>query len=326
MIWILAGVALIAILLLLSGFFSGSEMAFVSVNRALVRRKANNGNENAQILDKLLEEPNKVISSIVVGNNLVNIFASVIAGSITTFFFGNIGIGIATALMTLLIVVFSEVTPKSLGIRNEEFLLKIAKPLELVTKIFSPLSVFLVHLSETLTRLVGKRTKKARVTEEGIKAMVELGAEEGAIEEDEKEKVSEMLDFDDTRVKEVVIPKGKMVAFKETDSIQKVIDKSMETGFSRFPVYRENIDKITGMVHVKDSFRVDDYSLPVKKIKRKIPKVSPQVMINDVLEEMKKRKTHIAIVRSRNKKTLGIVTMEDLIEEIFGEIVDEHDE
>ncbi len=325
MIWIIIGIVIIIFLVFMSAFFSGAEMAFVSVNRALVRERAKKKNSHATILDSLLQKPDNVVSAIVVGNNLVNILASIIAGAIATKVFGDIGIGIATAVMTLVIVIFAEVTPKALCMRNEKLALKVAKPLFIITKIFHPLAIFLTYLSNSLIKVIGVERRKTVVTEEEIRAMLELGEEEGTIKKDEKEMVTEILDFDDTKVWEVYVPRENMVCLHEDDSIERLIKKSIETGFSRFPVYRDNIDDIVGMVHVKDTLAVKNKKIPVKEIMRDILKIRAGMKADDVLREMQKRKIHIAILQGEDGKTLGLVTMEDLIEEVFGEIADEYD-
>ncbi|RLF26587.1 MAG: hypothetical protein DRN05_06795, partial [Thermoplasmata archaeon] len=150
MLWIIVGIAVIVFLVFLSAFFSCSEMAFVSINRAVVRDKASRGDRRARILDELLQNPDNVISAIVIGNNLVNIFAAIIAGAVATEVFGNIGIGIATFVMLLVVIIFSEVTPKSLGIRNEELALRVARSLSVITKVFHPLVVLVMSVSNFL--------------------------------------------------------------------------------------------------------------------------------------------------------------------------------
>ncbi|UCD03886.1 MAG: HlyC/CorC family transporter [Candidatus Woesearchaeota archaeon] len=325
MILLIIGLVLIIVLILLSAFFSGAEMAFVSVNRALIRKKARRGNKNAKIIDKLFEKPKRVVNSIVVGNNVVNILASIIAGAIATEYFGNIGIGIATAIMTFMVVIFAEVTPKALGIKNERFLLKIAKPLYILTTIVYPFAIFLVHISNSLLSVIGKKNQVSEVTEEEIKAIVELGAEEGALEKDEMELVSEALDFDDTHALEIHVPRKNIISLRESDTINNLIRTSIKTGFSRFPIYRGNIDNITGMVHVKDTLNVENKRAPLFKIKRDILKIKSGTRADDILQKMRKAKKHLAVIQSDTGKTLGIITMEDLIEELFGEIIDEHD-
>lgn len=325
MIWIILGTLTIIFLILVSAFFSSSEMAFVSINKAIVIDKARKGNKKAKILEKLLENPDNVISAIVIGNNLVNIFASILAGVIATNVFGNIGIGIATVIMMLLVLIFSESTPKAFGIKNEKLALNVARSLSFVTKLFHPLVVMLNYISNGIISIIGGKEKDNGVTEHEIMAMMRLGEEEGTIEKDEREMVNDVFEFDETRAYEIFTPKDKVEFIHEDDSIDDLVKKSIKTGFSRFPAYRKDLDDVVGMVHVKDSLIVMDKSIPVKKIMRKILRINSSMKADDVLREMKRYKTHLALLQDSKGKLLGLVSMEDLIEEIFGEISDEHD-
>ena len=326
MAWIVVGVLIIVFLIFLSAFFSSSEMAFISINRAVVIDKARKGDKKAKILEKLLKKPDNVISAVVIGNNLVNIFASILAGAIVTEVFGNIGIGIATVIMFFLVIVFCEAAPKALGIKNEKLALKVARPLYTITKVFHPLVVGLNAISNGLLSLIGGKNKRNRaITEHEIMAMMRLGEEEGSIEKDEREMVNDVFEFDETVADEVDKPKHKIEFIHKDDTIEELITKSIRTGYSRFPVYRNNFDDVVGMVHVKDSLSLNDKSLPVKKIMRKILKVDSDMKADDVLREMKRTKIHLALLQDKKGKTIGLVSMEDLIEEIFGEISDEHD-
>jgi len=322
MIWLI--VLAITILIFLSAFFASAEMAFVSVDRVRLREEVLKGNRNAKLLEELLEKGDEVVSAIVVGNNLVNITASILAGALATHLFGNAGVGVATAIMTLVIIIFGEATPKAYGRDNYKFAIKVAKYLAFVRKIFYPLASAFTGLSEAILKFVGREKRKEVVTEKEIKVMLDLGVEQGTIEKDEKELVEEVFDFDETKAIEVYVPKEEMVCLHENDKVKDLIKKAVETGYSRFPVYRENIDDIVGMVHVKDALMKDE-NTPIKEIMRDILKITPNMKIDDVLREMQKRKVHMAVLQTKDGKTLGIVTLEDLIEEIFGEIRDEHD-
>lgn len=324
MIWILVTI-LIIILIFLSAFFASAEMAFVSSDKITIEERASNGDRNAKILKKLLENPNEVISAIVVGNNIVNVSASILAGSLAIHIFGSAGVGIALAIMTLLIIIFGEATPKSFGINNTSFAIKIAKYLMLTRKIFYPIAKGFTYISNIIVSAMGKKEDmRAIVTENEIKAMLDQGVKYGTIEKDEKELVEEVFDFDETRAIEVSVPKEKIVCLHENDTVETLIKKAVETGYSRFPVYRESIDDIVGMVHVKDALMKDKNSR-IGEIMRDILKINPSMKIDEILREMQKRKIHMAIIQSKDGKTIGIVTLEDLIEELFGEIVDEHD-
>ncbi|MEA3458020.1 MAG: CBS domain-containing protein, partial [Candidatus Thermoplasmatota archaeon] len=182
------------------------------------------------------------------------------------------------------------------------------------------------YVSAGLLSLTGRNDKKNDdVTEDEIMAMMRLGEEEGTIEKDERDMVEDVFEFDETIVDEVDMPKHKVVFIHENDTIEKLIEKAVKTGFSRFPVYRKNFDDIVGMVHIKDSLSIKDTSLTVKSIMRDVLKIDPDMKADDVFRKMKRSKTHLALLLDKYGKTIGLVSMEDLIEEIFGEISDEHD-
>ncbi|RLF28706.1 MAG: hypothetical protein DRN05_03430 [Thermoplasmata archaeon] len=183
-----------------------------------------------------------------------------------------------------------------------------------------------MSVSNFLTDLVGGREhRKNVVTEEEIMAMMRLGEAEGTIQRDETEMVNDVFEFDETRAYEIYTPKEKIVFLHENDTVEDLIKKSIETGFSRFPVYKKDLDDVVGMVHVKDSLIVKDSNLPVKSIMRDILRIDSGMKVDDVLREMKRSKTHLALLYDKKGRVLGLVSMEDLIEEIFGEISDEHD-
>ena len=325
MIWITVGIITIILLIIVSAFFSSSEMAFVSINKAVIVDLARKGDKKAKILEKLYDNPDNVVSAIVIGNNLVNIFASILSGVIATLYFGNIGIGIATIVMMVLVLVFSEATPKAFGIKNEKLALKFARPLYFVTKLFHPLVVLLNYTSNGIISMIGGKEPENGVTEHEIMAMMRLGEEEGTIETDEREMVNDVFEFDETRAYEIFTPRDKVEFIHVDETVKNLVKKSIKTGFSRFPAYNKDLDDIVGMVHVKDSLIIQDDSLPVKNIMRKILKIDSSMKADDVLREMKRYKTHLALLQDHKGNTLGLVSMEDLVEEIFGEISDEHD-
>jgi putative hemolysin len=259
MLWVSIGIIVVICLVLISAFFSSAEMAFVSINRAVVKEKAKDGGKHAIMLDRLLQNPENVISAIVIGNNLVNILATIIAGTIAIMIFSNIGIGIATVLMILLVIIFGESTPKSFGIRNTRFALRIARPLVFITKIFHLLVLLLTSISNGLIRLVGGKVRsQSIITEKEIMAMIRLGEVEGTIARDEREMVEGVFKFDETNASEVYTPIENVVFLQENDTIADLFQKSIQTGFSRFSVFRNNLDDIVGMVHVKDSLAVTE--------------------------------------------------------------------
>jgi len=326
MIWIISGLVVVFLLVILSALFSSAEIAFISVNRAFITNKVMEGNKKAQILEQLLKNPANVISAIIIGNNLVNISASILAGGIVSHLSGNIGIGIATIIMFFILLIFGEAIPKAFGLQNEKFSLKIARFLLFITNLFHPLVLLLTGLTKKVNKFLGKSEKKGHhITEQEILAMMKLGEAEGTIEKDEREMVREVFEFDETLVQEILTPKTKIVFIQENAPIKELIEKSIKNGFSRFPVFKKDHDEIVGMVHVKDTLVIENKNLPVKIIVRPILKINYHTKADDVLREMKRKKIHLALLQDRDGKTLGLVSMEDLIEEIFGEISDEHD-
>ncbi len=253
MIWIII-IFITGLLIFFSSFFAAAEMAFVSVDRIKVNKRASSGEKNAVIIEKLLKKPGEIISSIVICNNLVNITASILAGVVAASLFGNIGVGIATAVMTLLVVVFGEAIPKAYGIHNEKFAFKVARSLMFLTVVFSPISRGLSWLSNVFLRILGKEVvKKALITEEEIKIMLDLGVQEGTIKRDEKHMLNEIFDFDDTETREVLIPIKKVYFIHQDNTLRQLKKRAVETGHSRFPVYGKNKKDIVGIAHVKDA-------------------------------------------------------------------------
>jgi CBS domain containing-hemolysin-like protein len=322
--WIIV-IVIVSILISISAFFSAAEMAFISSRRIRVKKAIEEGNKKAILLESLMKHQDEVVSTIVVCNNLVNICASIIVGYFTTEYFGDIGIGIATGFMTLIVVVFAEAIPKSYGISNYKFAFKSARALQIITIIFSPLSKSLAWFTNIFLRMIGKEKKKrALITEDEIKAMLSIGIEDGTIDKDEKRLIEEIFDFDSTKAKEIYIQLKDIVSISEHDTVKKLKEITVKSGHSRYPVYRNNKDDIVGIVHIKDGLLKDDDTL-IHDIMRKIITISPGTRLDTVFGKMQKQKFHMALVKGKDGKFLGIVTLEDLLEEIFGEIHDEHD-
>ncbi len=303
-------------LLFLSGFFSSSEMAFVSVNKTRILK-----NKKTKFLKKLYTRSEDVINTILLLNNFVNILISTLSGVLAVEIFGSIGIGIATFLLTFLIIIFGESIPKSYGMENEKYLLRVAKILYYLTLVFSPVARFLTYLSHLLVNTIKVR-KREPITEEEIKYFLKLGIKDGTIKSDERKLVERVFNFDETKVSKIYTPKRKVVHVRDYDTKEKVIKKTIKSGLSRFPVYDKNKNLI-GFIHIKDVLSLNDGE-KIKKRVRKILTISENEKIDDVLRKMQKNMVHIAAVK-RKGKYIGIVTIEDIIEKLFGSIKDEHD-
>lgn len=325
-------IILLVVLLMLSAFFSMSETALMSVSKIRIRYMVDEGQKGAKLLQKLIENPSKLLGAILIGNNVVNIGASAIATSLATKIIGGeSGVAIATGAMTVLVLIFGEITPKSVAKQNaEKVSLAICKPINLLVIILKPFVIIFTSISSLFIRILGGDPKETEpfITEEELKTMVDVSEEEGVLEDVEKEMIFNVFDFVDAQVKDVMIQRVDIIAIDKDATYEEVKDVIREEQFSRIPVYDDTIDNIVGILNVKDlilkdnieeNFNVLDYTrepfytFEFKKIK-------------EVLNEMKKSRNHLAIVLDEYGGTVGIITIEDLIEEIFGDIEDEYDE
>jgi CBS domain containing-hemolysin-like protein len=315
-------------LLLLSAFFSSSETAFLSSKRIRIRHLAEEGDKRAKVVQKMMKEPEKVVAAIVIGNNIVNVAASAVATSVALSLFGNEGLGIAIGVMTFLILVVGEITPKGFAVKNaEQLALSFARPLYIVTRVLSPVATALNSIARGFSRLVGGNIDKNLLLEgEEFKTLLTMAHEEGSLEEDERERLRNVYEFSDIIAREVMTPRTDVVCVDVAASLEEVRDLIVQTGFSRIPVYEENVDHIVGILYAKDLLQYlpgNDYKLV--DIMRDPYPIPDTKKVDELLEEMQKRKVHLAIVVDEWGGTAGIVTIEDLIEEIVGEIFDEYD-
>ncbi|MGM0602328.1 MAG: hemolysin family protein [Bacillota bacterium] len=319
---------ILAALLFFSAFFSGSETAFMAVNRIKIKERVQRGDDKASRVDKLLNNQTKLLTTILIGNNLVNIAASSIATALAIRLFGNKGIGIATGAVTLLILVFGEITPKALGNNKSVKYTETAAPfLFYMGKLLAP---FIYLFTKIVKIFVGDKDliSSAFLSEEEIRRFVEVSHREGIIKETEQEMIQSVFEFDDTLVKEIMIPRTDMVCIEKSAGLEELIGLAVEKGHSRIPVFEESIDNIIGLIYIKDLLElllekekevsIEDFVKPIYFI----PEGKP---INQLLSEMKKRKEHMAVVIDEYGGTAGLITIEDLLEEIVGDIQDEFD-
>jgi CBS domain containing-hemolysin-like protein len=324
MIFTIGMIILIIFLIFLSSFFAAAEMSFVSLEKIDILKEIEKEDKKSKTIEKLYNKPNETVSAIVVSNNLVNISASILAGVISTNYFGDVGIGIATAVMTFLVVVFGESIPKAYGINNHRFFLLSVRYINFIRFIFYPAAFGLSIVSNSFILLLGKeKREKAVVTEDEIKSMLKIGVKEGSIKKDERQMVEEIFDFDETKAIEIYTPFHKIIGINEDETIQDLKKLVVKTGHSRFPVFNHR-KEIIGIVHLKDGL-LKDKTTQVSSIMKSVLKITPNMKVDNVLRKMQKKKTHMAVLEHKKGKSLGLVTMEDLIEEIFGDIKDEHD-
>lgn len=318
------------VLILFSGFFSGSEMAFASVNKVRLMNMHQNGNKRAGKVLKLSENFDKILSTILVGNNIVNIAST----SLATLFFGSIIVGdvglattVSTIVMTVVVLIFGEITPKMLAKEKPEaFAITFYPLLRLFMIILYPINAVFGGL-KWLLRKMFKIKKTSTVTEDELITIVETAEEEGELEEHESQLIRSAIEFEDLDVRDVMIPRVNVIAVEEKADMEAIYSKFVEHGFSRMPVYSETIDAVVGVIHEKDFFAcLHDGGKDISGIIQSSVVVSASMKISTVLRMLQKAKVHMAIVIDEFGGTEGIVTLEDILEELVGEIYDEHDE
>jgi Mg2+/Co2+ transporter CorB len=329
--WITIEILTITVLIVFSAFFSMSETALMSVNKIRVRHLSETGNKHAKVLIKLLENPESFITAILIGNNIVNISASVLATDAALGFFGETGLAIATGIMTLFILVFGEIFPKTLASRNaENIALIVAGPITTIIKIFRPIVWFLTTIINFLIVLFGgkERVKHPFVTEEMIEMMLKVGEKEGTIEKHEREIISNVFDFTDEKAHGIMTTRDQIVSIDESETLDNALSIINKSGHSRIPVYRNDFDNIMGMIYAKDllKFRTQDLSrIKVMQILRPLLIVKAGRDISSILRELQQKKMNLAIVIDNNMRVMGLVSIEDILEELVGEIFDESD-
>jgi putative hemolysin len=329
--WITIEIIIISVLIVFSAFFSLSETALLSVGKIRIRHLSETGNKNAKIVSRLLENPEQFLTAILVGNNIVNISASVLATDAALRFFGQSGIAIATGVMTLFILIFGEIFPKTLASRNAEYIaMHIANPIVIFIDILRPVVWFFTMIVNFLIGLTGgkERVKHPFVTEEMIKMMVKVGEKEGTIEKHERELIHKVFEFTNGKAHGVMTPREKIVCIEESETLDKALDLINKSGHSRLPVYRGDFDNIVGMIYAKDLLKFRDYELgkiKVFQVLRPLLVVKAGREISVILKELQQKKMNISIVVDNNMKVIGLVSIEDILEELVGEIYDEYD-
>jgi putative hemolysin len=311
------------VLLLLSGFFSSAETALFSISKAKAIHLAKEKGPANKLIKKMKADPHRLLTTILIGNNLVNIGASAIATAITIDLFASHAIGIATGVMTFLILIFGEIFPKSIATRNNILIARLVIfPLYWLSILFTPLIVFL----NFIPKLTGKIHKKPIVTEEELMTFVEVVEEEGGIEEEEKALIENIFEFDDTNASEIMAPRADMFVIDVNEELK--LEEIVKSGFTRIPVIEGDIDHVVGILNIKDLLMhqaTSNEAIDVRKIMREPYFVPENKKLDNLLQQFKKRKQHMAIVVDEHGGISGLITLEDALEEIVGEIIDETD-
>lgn len=321
---------LILLLLALSAFFSASETAFSTVNTLRIRNMAEDGNERARTAVKILDSFDRMLSTILIGNNLVNIALSAEITVLATALFGSAGVAIATGIATLLVLTFGEIMPKSFAKEySERLVLAVAPVLRICIFLLYPFSSFFIWLRGLfLKERAGEDAKAPTITEKELIYMLDAIEEEGVLEEQEKDLVQSALEFDETTVQEILTPRVSLFALDVDEEPADILREVTEEKYSRVPVYQDTIDNIIGIVQSRAILEraVSGQEICLRELMTDVMFVHRTMKISKLLTDFQRGKTHMAVVIDDYGGTLGIVTMEDLLEELVGDIWDEDEE
>lgn len=319
---------IISILILCYSFFSASETSFSSLNKIKIKALANAGNKRAEKTYELTENFSKLLTTILIGNTIVNVVSASLATVLFTNLFGAQGVTVSSVIMTLMIMIIGEIVPKNIAkFIPEKFAMASTPILSFLVWIFTPLTFVFKFLEDLIAKFFGNRSETYS-TDEFI-TMVEEANEDGDIEDHEADLITNALEFNDLDVGEILTPRIDVIAIDIDDyTIEEIELKYRDSGFSRLPVYKETIDNIIGVLIEKDFYYHLFYekSVDIKSILKEVIYTSPQVKISSLLKQFQTSKNHMAIVVDEYGGTEGIITMEDILEELVGEIYDEHDE
>lgn len=317
--------------LVLIALLSVAEVAFIAVNRIRLRHLAEKGSRSAETAQKIREQHDRLFSAVILSGNLFTILATSVGTALAINIFSGNGIIIATIVMTFLTVIFGELTPKTFAVTHaEKIVLIMAKPLDIYMKLISPVVWIFNKLSNLIIRLLGGeiRPTPQLLTEDEMKAMISIGEEEGTLEKEEKKMLHNVFEFGDTRVSEAMVPRTEIVAVPEDAVVADVLELLTANRYSRYPVINETVDNIVGLLYVKDILMQMEKeevtkTTPIKNIIRDAYYIPESKMVTELLDEMQKNKFQIAIIVDEHGGTAGLITLEDIMEEIVGGLQDE---
>lgn len=322
-------ILILVILLILSAFFSSAETALTTVNRITIRALAEDGKKRAIILQKVLDRHSKMLSAILIGNNIVNIAASSLTTTLTIYLIGNAYIGVATGILTFIILLFGEIIPKNWASMNAERLsLRYARIIYGLMFLLTPVIFLVDHIATGLLHLLGfDRAKRTTMTENELRTYVDVSHEDGIIESEEREMIYNVFDFSDAVARDIMIPRIDMVTVSADAKYHDLFATFREYMYTRIPVYDNDKDHIIGMVNIKDFLLVENRrSFRVRNILRPVHFTYELKKTADLLPEMREKALSVAIILDEYGTSVGMITLEDLLEEIVGEIRDEYDE
>ncbi len=327
--------AIMLVLLFLSAFFSSTETAFTSFNKIRMKSLAQGGNKKAQLVTKIESKYDRFLTSVLVGNNIVNISLSSIA---TIFFIGlfkdanfsdpdSLGSTVSTIVITVAVLIFGEITPKVIARQNADKMAMLLAPfINAVIIILMPLSIIFGGWSKLLGKIFRSKEQMS-ITEEELITIVDEAEEDGTLESDEGDLIRSAIEFTDVCAGDILTPRVDICAISKDETVPNIAKVFIENSYSRLPVYDEDLDNIVGILHEKDFFiAYHNNNKTITKHLKKPVHVSEHIKISDLLQVLKAKKCHMAVVVDEFGGTMGIVTMEDIIEELIGDVFDEHDE
>lgn len=323
---------ILAILVILSAFFSSAETALSTVNRVKMRTLEEEGNKRAKTVNKILERYSKMISAILIGNNIVNLSASSLATALVIRIWGNAFVGVATGILTIVILLGGEIVPKTwANLNSEKISLAYAPIVYFLIKILTPVIFIVDKISYGILRLMGidPNKKVDTITESELKTYVDVSHEDGEIESEERELIYNVFEFSDTCAKDIMIPRVNMVTISSDSSYNEIRDVFKETMYTRLPVYQEDKDSMLGFINIKDFFlskHASTKSFVLESYIREAYYTYEYKKTADLLLEMREKSMNVAFVLNEYGSTVGMITLEDLLEELVGEIRDEYDE
>lgn len=334
-------IIILVVLVLLSGFFSASEMSLFSLSPAAVRAMIKQHKKNAHLVEQLRSRPERLLITILIGNNIVNIAASSLATVVAIDELGSIGAGVATGVMTFIILYFGEIIPKTFSQRfNTNIARTIAPSMRVIQWVLAPIAMVFHVLTAVVQRMLGVKDSKAVVSEEEVKALVSMSHESGQVEKGELDLIEKVFLLNDTRVKDIMTPRDQMASLHTHTTLGEAMKVMQEAEYSRLPIFSSDESSVVGILHVKDVIRyiTDNNGLDtasrhgellntrVEELMGAAPMASPMALVDDVLRLFQRTGTHMAVVADDDGDIHGLVTIEDALEELVGEIFDETDD
>ncbi len=319
----------IIILLVFSAYFSSAETALTTCNKIRMRSLAEEGNKRARIVLAILEHQGKMLSAILIGNNIVNISASSISTVLATNLFGNGGAGIATGILTMVVLVFGEISPKTIAtIHADNIALAYASSIRMFMFVFTPIIYIINNISKVFLRIFGvdMNQKNKRITESELRTIVDVSHEEGVIESEERKMINNVVDFGDSQAKDIMVPRVDMSFVNINATYEELLALFEKDRYTRLPVYEDSIDNITGIINMKDLLLYrngEDFS--IRNYLRDVHFTYEYKRTSELLIEMRETSSTLTIVLDEYGSVAGLITVEDLLEEIVGEIRDEYD-